>query len=1496
MRRKKSFLWLAWAFLALSWAQEVELKATPVGTGQLAPEEAELRVRLLLALPGREAPAEGTLRLGDRAVRVQGEAVLRLPPGTYPLALEAPGARVEGPKEVRLSPGGKEEAVFRLLPEVALSLTPEAQRLPEGQTARLLLRATTPYPGLLPAELALELPEGLEALGATRITAPLSKERALELALEVKGASGTYPVAARLLPYGKKAEAMVVFFRPASFTLAKEALTPKVAKGDEARFRLTVANEGDEAGRVRLLDQGGPGLEGKGLEEEVVLGPGEKRSYEVAFRVTADQALNRAQLLDEKGKVLARAEAGLEVLLPRPELSRTLPFRRYVPGEEVEHRLVVQNTGQAPLRYTLEDACPDFLEPASARFQGVLAPGEERVHTYRARVRFGPEAEGVCQTTLLWEGGRLLAETPLARLPLRLKAEPLPPRLLEGTDGSYLLRAENPADHPVRARLLFTPPRGVEVEGLDWEGTLEAGGVKEFALAAKALPAGGHTGRLSAFVGETPAAFPAEATLVALPLLVPERRSEVRLPFRVDGEGEGLLLAFRLPQGAEYVPGSARLDGAPLEDPRVLGDRLFFRLPFQKAGEVRLTLRHREALPPLEAPSLTLLVGGREVFLQGEARLEDFKKARPLEAKREGLILEPSDGRLFQQEATRVVLEGPLGELVLKVNGKPIGPEKLGKREVDEGKGWQRLEYYGVPLEVGKNVLSVEGPSGELDRVEVYRAGNPVRLRLSLEGAQVDGRTPLRLLIEALDENGLPSGFGPVTLESGLEPVSPDAFLEISGYQALLKDGRAEVLLRPLAAPREFPVRARFNQLEAEARFFAGSRKEALWLAQGSVGVALVDLGQGLSLESLRLFGLARAYAEGPFLEGQAQLALDTTGGLNQKPDPNRFPVTGAASEAVQPLPSEDPVAFRYDQEAFSLSYGKAPLGPGLPEATALRLETRGETRFSAFLALLPQGRVREEIVPDGTSFYRLSHRPRPGSLTLTLVEGAREALLKEGVDYRVDDLGNLQLSRPLFPTTPDLAPVRLLAEYAPQDAPRDLLAYGVGATWEGQGFRLGVAAAYLGSWRLGAEAGYRQGGDALSVKAAYEGGRLSLALEAKARLGAFRLEGNLRSQDLAPPEGSARLAYGEEVGAALEHARGAGQDLTALLLEYRPKPFSLGAGLGYLWREGALALVGRAGYEEGGTRLALSHAQPFSVFPSGSSGVGRALSRLEARLPLDPNLALEAGLAYAWGEGVSGSLGLKQDLAGANLSLHYELPTASGEGNRARFGLEAPFPLSQSLSLNLSASLERSFATGEALTSFGLAARYRQEGFTATLGAETSLGQNTKLVLKGGAAGSLDEENTLFADLSYQVLPEPKGRFSLAYALFGSRFNLLTYHRLLLEKEASLEGEALFAYHEPGFQLRPGLAYRVKPEDPAANTYQLGLGVNLYLTPSFGLGGSLYYVFQPGTGADRLVYGLEGSLRVLEEVWLNLGYSFGESLLQPEGLYLRLDFFGGSR
>ena len=165
------------------------------------PPQGEVRFRVAVALPGGDLPAKATLRLGDLEAPVDGERTLALPRGRYPLAVLAEGARVEAPQEVEVLPGKRQEVLVRLLPEVALSLAPKEVYLRVGEEGEVVLTATTPYPGLLPAELSLELPEGLTPLGASRAQGPLTKDRPFQLRVRfLAEKEGTYALSGLLAP------------------------------------------------------------------------------------------------------------------------------------------------------------------------------------------------------------------------------------------------------------------------------------------------------------------------------------------------------------------------------------------------------------------------------------------------------------------------------------------------------------------------------------------------------------------------------------------------------------------------------------------------------------------------------------------------------------------------------------------------------------------------------------------------------------------------------------------------------------------------------------------------------------------------------------------------------------------------------------------------------------------------------------------------------------------------------------------------------------------------------------------------------------------------------------------------------------------------------------------------------------------------------------------------------------------------------------------------
>lgn len=1467
------------------------------------PAKATLKIQAVLTLPEGEMPYDLGLWVGEQAVQLGGgSATLELEPGDYPVKPEVSGATVEGPEQVTLQAGETRTLSYRVRPQVSLSLEPKEIILQVGQEATLTLSARTLFPDFLPADLELALPPGLEPLSPARLTSPVSAGRSVGLVVRVRAKErGTFTPEARLAPWNLSESAQVTVRQPATFTVRKEALTPGVAVGQTARFRIRVSNTGDLAGETVVEDVPPAGLEMPPLRETLRLEPGQTWTHELEGRVSpeaADTLTNTVRLSDG-----TEAKAEVRVLRPRAALTRSLEFAEAVPGEELTVTLRVENQGQAPLTYTLSDTPPESVVALETpQWQGRLEPGQAQDHAYRVRVVFGPQGEGQFRATLSSDGGNLETQGTLRRRLVGLEKTVEPGVVVSGNEATFKVRVSNPLSRPLTLNLRESPAVGLGLEATALELSLQPGETQELRFPARPDRLGELENQVSVWLGNTPASSPAKAVLTVKPVLEPVRRSTVELPFSLDGPGERLLISQRPPLGAAYEPGSSRLDGLPFPDPKVDAEgRLYWELPAGPSGTLAYTVRHRDALGALEEPTLTLRTGDREVFLKGQVPFAQAEKAQPLQAgERPGLIREPQPGTVFRNDRIRAILELPLGlNPELRLNGEPVTSAQLGKAEYNESTRLQRLEFYGLPLKQGANLLELQ--AGELrDRVEVFLAGAPVRLQARPSRLLADGRNPLEFELLSLDVLGLPSGFGPLTVATaGAEPLEPDAFPGESGYQVLLKDGRATLRLKPLTTPGAVRLELTYNDLHTSTEFFVPGSRAALYQYQGSMGVRL-----GQAVEA---FGNARGYLELPLGQGSLQGALDTAlgfdqgrpqldSGLNRQVDPTgRFPLLGSGQEAKPALRSDDPLALRYDEPGFNLGYYAETLSlPGvsnLPSATALRGETRGDLSVKGFAALLPGTTLTREITPDGTRIYPLGEPVLAGSEKVVLLEGPKETVLERLKDYTLDyPSGTLALSQPLWPTTPDFQPVRLRVTYARTNTPRDRLGLGVGLEYKSGGWKFGVGLAQLDRLRWGAEVGYEQSN--FSVRARYgydQGSRWGL----ESRFQGGNLEGQANLSVDGTVQGSARVAalLGEQGKVALEHV-GDRQNQTALLYEQALSPtFTVGGGLAYTWETGSLGALLRGRYEQSGASLQLSHTQPFSLNQ-------QAVSRLDARYPIDANLSAEAGVSYTWGNDLSGSLGLKQKLGSANLALSYQLPNLSGEGNRARLGLEAPLPLDDKWSLNLSAGYERSLSTGADQSAFGLAARYTAEGFNASAGTEVAF-QNgqAKLTFRGGAAGTWGYHQSLSLDATYQVLPSAEGKFTVAYALRGSDLTLLTYHRLLTGAERTLEGEAALIYHHtPPFQLRPSFAYRVKPDDGMGNTYQLGLGATYYLGQDIGLGGALYRTFTPALGASVWAWGLEGSYRILDGSWVAAGYNFGGGLTVREGFYLRLDVFGGSR
>ena len=1207
---------------------------------------------------------------------------------------------------------------------------------------------------------------------------------------------------------------------------------------------------------------------------------------------------------------------------PVPALERSLDKHVVVPGEKIMVNLLVRNTGNADLNYTLRDNLPDCLESLEKpSFTGTLSPGETRLYHYPALARFNKEQRGSFEAELASNGGALSAPDKIHCVLVPLDKSVSNPELKLGDTTTFVIHVQNPTDHRLQLVVRDIPQEGLGMKAAKRAFSLDPGERGEWRLPSTPVKAGALENQALPFVGETAAGRAARSQLRVLKpeTMQQSRESQVLLPFALDRKLSnncgGLLIAHRPPANAEYVPGSSYIDGSPLPDPlRAPDGSLIWHVPARNEGTLTYLLRHSDPLPKLAEPELTSLHNGFERPLVGRPLVELLSKSRPVEHQEHGLIISPKPGRIFSRDLITVDIASPNGaEPRLIVNGKVVGEELLGEYQENSNTGVRKYTFHKVRLRPGRNSLQVLVGS-DRDGIEVFLAGKPTQITVRTLRAIADGHSPIEIELGVVDSEGLTVPDGTIVVQADPEPVEAAAAGGLSGYRVRIRDGRALLRLKPISAPRKVHLRLNYAGLTRSLDLPVNGSRKALWLGHGSI-TARYDFSGNFEVG-----GVARAYLETPLLGGHFQGAVDaeaslsafdvstmhSSSGLDESEEPDhRFPHTGSAGEAKLPLVSDDAVAFNYVNDPLVISYKRSrprlPGISGLPGMTALEIRSDGNLEVTGFAALLASPSVREVIVPDGSRVYWLSGAVKQGTEKITLAVGADEKELRRLRDYVIDyPSGVIFLSHPLWSQTDELLPTRLIVEYAPIAAPRDQLAGGAGFRLHLGPFSIGAAVATLnkgGDWSFGAETTYRD--ERMNASLTYSrasGGENRFGLTAKGQLGLLGARINISYKPDAIV-GKARLIanLSPHDRVVLEHRARLTENRTEFSYERSLSPaFSVGAGAGYVWEKGALELLGRARYDDSRLKVELSHAHPLSLAP--------AQTRLLTSYTVDDNLTARADLDYDWSGAIGGSFGLEQQVGSANLAVSYVLPGESGEGNRARFGIRAPLPLSRAWSIDLTAGYEYAISTSLARAAAGIGVRYQSKSFKATLGVEGSLSSaGNKLTLRTGLAGQPTPAQTVGVSATYQVVPSLRGRFTIAYAYRGSSISLLTYHRLQNLKEDVIEGEFAPTWH-PGlsFQLRPSFAYRLKLSDSAGNTYQLGLAGNLYFTRWLGIGAGAYYMWQPALPASHTAFNVEASLRAVDEVWINLGYTFGGfNGLSPEsrpGIYLRIDLLGGAQ
>lgn len=751
--------------------------------------------------------------------------------------------------------------------------------------------------------------------------------------------------------------------------------------------------------------------------------------------------------------------------------------------------------------------------------------------------------------------------------------------------------------------------------------------------------------------------------------------------------------------------------------------------------------------------------------------------------------------------------------------------------------------------------------AGDVERLDI----RPVRL-------VADGRNPLVLELVALDAAGNPAGDGLVSVAADREFATADADPLVSGQQVVLVGGVGHFELAPAATAAPMNVSALAvtgaGDVAADARFDVLGTRTGLYQAQLSVTASLAA--------PAAVSGFGRGYLELPVGEaGTLQAALDAGAGpggldvdrsLARDPrDSERLPPAGTGTEAA-----------------------RVPGLTGLPRLTGAHgaVTLTSGVELQGYAALVASGVREQTFAGDGTRRYGLGEAVSRGSERVYVVAGDVERELERGRDYVIDDyLGAITLVTPLARYDAAMNPQSLRVVYAPDVAPRDTVVGGFGVRYRAEGLKAEVGLELAAATRLGASLDWR--GERLDARGAYQ---LELApggtLSGSAEVGfALTPQDRLSLRHVTARRNTTTLGYAHRFDLA------EGRELT------------LSAGLARTWELGLTSALAGVDLRSGSLTAGVLHTQPFSADAHG-------VTDLKVGYDLTENLTATVGAEVTWGVQVAGVLGLTQRIGASELSLSYELPTASGAGNRARFGVRAPFALTRELSLDLTGGVTSSFDDGSLGANAGAALRYRTQGFVATVGGEVAMGDaGFKVVLRAGAAGQLGEDQALSFDANYQVVPELEGRFGVAYSLKRGPLDFLTYHRMINRAAGSvLEGEIAPTLNFANrLQLRPDLAYRVMLDDPDGSAYQASLFAVGYLTPTLGewhttigLGLGGHALCQPGT--DSMSYGVSAEVqaRIVDEAWLAVGYTFGgfEGITSDSrgGLYLRLDLVTGGQ
>lgn len=475
-------------------------------------------------------------------------------------------------------------------------------------------------------------------------------------------------------------------------------------------------------------------------------------------------------------------------------------------------------------------------------------------------------------------------------------------------------------------------------------------------------------------------------------------------------------------------------------------------------------------LPVEESPAtLAITHPDSGVALADTSGPSDALKAAPV---RTGL-LNVADGTVTPHPVISV--SGRLSSdlrVRLLLNDEPVPSSRIGMR-MTEDQGTTLYTWVGIELpRTGDYTLTLQGLDNFgnarfSDTVSLRRSGRLKTIRvLEAEDNVADGLTPVQLRLALMDEFDQPIRAG-----TTLQLVSGDLRPLATGAQRTGLDQRPDqiqvdsnglVTFEPVSTAGTYRIRVSDGYTVSDEIEVPVAPDLRDWIlvgfAEGTVGYnRLRGNMQSLGGDDAHLYTdgdvafFARGRVSGDWLLTAAydsRPRLDNEP-LNQALDPQRWYVLyGDDTRRGHDAPSREKLYVRMERRDFFALFGDFDTGLTVTELsryqrvlTGMQTEWRGRNMSgTAFHAETPQGFIRDDIRPDGTSgLYRLSRAPiLPGSETVTLEvrdrftnEVVSSTVMTRFVDYSLDSNdGTFFFRQPIPVQDAAFNPLRIVVTY----------------------------------------------------------------------------------------------------------------------------------------------------------------------------------------------------------------------------------------------------------------------------------------------------------------------------------------------------------------------------------------------------------------------------------------------------------------------------------